>query len=149
MKKLFCIILGLVIISCSDTKKVKQVPSKKDGTYIWHNFVPESGQATFVQGELIRANEKLRDEAHRYGNINFNDSCHLVLIKYLRDKLTDTKLFSATIIAQIHKDLDRLKIENQPYTDNDLFDRIEDRIIDWYYHYGDGIQHTHNPELHC
>lgn len=39
---------------------------------IWHMFVPKSGQADRVQGELLRAVEKLRDEATRNGNINWD-----------------------------------------------------------------------------
>ena len=31
--------------------------------YIWKTFVPSSGQAEYVQGELLRAIAKLQDEA--------------------------------------------------------------------------------------
>lgn len=31
--------------------------------FIWKNFVPKSGQATVLQGELLREIEKLRCEA--------------------------------------------------------------------------------------
>ncbi len=41
------------------------------GRFIWSNYVPKSGQSETVQGELLRAIEKLRDEAHRNGNINW------------------------------------------------------------------------------
>ena len=34
---------------------------------IWQTYVPKSGQAETVQGELLRAVEKLRDEAIRNG----------------------------------------------------------------------------------
>ncbi|MFE4720577.1 hypothetical protein ACFRLW_29995, partial [Streptomyces sp. NPDC056728] len=40
---------------------------------IWRTYVPKRGQADTVQGELIRAVEKLRDEAVRNGNINWDD----------------------------------------------------------------------------
>ena len=63
------------------------------GKFIWQNFVPKSGQAETVQGELLRAIEKLRDEAHRNGNANFNKNCHEILVEYLREKLTDKKIF--------------------------------------------------------
>jgi hypothetical protein len=117
--------------------------------YIWQNYVPKSGQSEFVQGELLRAIEKLRDEAHRNGNINFNDLCHIILIDYLREKLTDVALFTDEIIMQINEDLDQLSIEDEPYTWDDIYDRIGDRIVDWNLHYGDDIKHQKNPELRC
>lgn len=119
------------------------------GKYIWQNFVPKSGQAEFVQGELLRAIEKLRDEAYRNGNGNFNEKCHGILIQYLRAKLSDKKVFEEEIIEKINKDLDRLNIEDQPYTEDAIFDEIDDRIVDWYLYYGGEIRHEKNTELYC
>ncbi len=119
------------------------------GKNIWQDFVPKSGQAEFVQGELLRAIEKLRDEAHRNGNGNFNENCHGILIQYLRTKLSDKQVFEDKTIEQINRDLDRLSIEDQPYTDDDIFDEIDDRIVDWYLYYGAEIRHEKNTELNC
>ncbi len=117
--------------------------------FIWQNYVPKSGQSDFVQGELLRAIEKLRDEAHRNGNINFNEKCHGILIEYLRAKLSDQKVFDKETIAQINQDLDRLSIEEQPYLSDDIFDRICDRIVDWNLYHGDDLIHVKNSELYC
>lgn len=38
---------------------------------IWRNFVPKSGQADSLQGEMLRQIEKLRYEAQNNGNINW------------------------------------------------------------------------------
>ena len=43
------------------------------GRFIWQTYVPKRGQAATVQGELLRANEKLRDESQRNGNINWDE----------------------------------------------------------------------------
>ena len=40
----------------------------KETKYLWNTYVPKKGQALTVQGELVRAVEKLRDEAQRNGN---------------------------------------------------------------------------------
>ncbi len=117
--------------------------------FIWKNYVPKSGQSEFVQGELLRAIEKLRDEAHRNGNINFNEKCHGILIRFLKEKLSDQKLFDSETIEKINEDLDRLSVENQPYTWDDIFDQIGERVVDWYLYYGDKIQHEKNFELYC
>jgi len=119
------------------------------GKYIWQNFVPKSGQAEFVQGELLRAVAKLRDEAHRNGNVNFNQKCHGILIEYLRLRLSDEEIFNPLTISQINKDLNRLSLENQPYIEDDIFDRLDNRVVDWYMCYGDEIKHEYDPELYC
>ena len=117
--------------------------------YIWENYVPQSGQAQFVQGELLRAIEKLRDEAQRNGNGNFNESCHLILVSYLRSKLADQAIFSDEKIQEINKNLDLLSIENQPYLKDDVYNSIANAIVDWYLFYGDGVLHNPNPDLSC
>ena len=43
----------------------------------------------------------------------------------------------------------KIKIENQPYLEDDIFDRINDRIVDWFMFYGDKKLHKNNPELNC
>ncbi|MFD3274338.1 hypothetical protein ACE3MS_30040 [Paenibacillus dendritiformis] len=43
-----------------------------EAKYLWQTYVPKQGQAETVQGELIRAIEKLRGEAQRNGNINWD-----------------------------------------------------------------------------
>lgn len=117
------------------------------GKHIWQNFVPKSGQAEFVQGELLRAIEKLRDEAHRNGNANFSKNHHGILIQYLRTKLSDKQLFDNETIQLINNHLDQLNIKSQPYLEDAVFDEIDDRIVDWYLHYGEGIRHGKNLKL--
>jgi hypothetical protein len=73
--------LTLLFLSC-EIKAQKMTPEEylKIGQFIWESYVPKSGQAETVQGELLRSIEKLADEAQRNGNINFNPDCHGILI---------------------------------------------------------------------
>jgi hypothetical protein len=50
---------------------VKTVLHFEEAKKIWQTYVPKSGQSASVQGELLRAVEKLRDEAIRNGNVNW------------------------------------------------------------------------------
>jgi len=54
----------------------------EEAKFIWKNYVPKSGQADTVQGELLRVIEKLRYEAQDNGNINWDDGfemfCHYI-----------------------------------------------------------------------
>lgn len=116
---------------------------------IWKKLVPKSGQAETVQGELLRAIEKLRDEAQRNGNINFRKNCHGILIQYLRTHLATEIHFPEDVINEINKDLDRLSQGRNPYTNDDLYDRITARIVDWYLLNPEQITHTKNEKLNC
>jgi len=139
-----------LFLSC-ETKPEKMTPEEylKIGQFIWKTYVPKSGQAETVQGELLRAIEKLADEAQRNGNINFNSDCHGLLISYLRKYLIDTTLFDKETIIQINKDLDTISKEDEPYTDEDLYDRLRDRIFDWYLKNKTPIPNIKNPKLYC
>lgn len=119
------------------------------GQFIWKTYVPKSGQAETVQGELLRAIEKLADEAQRNGNINFNADCHGILISYLRKYLTDTTIFEKETIDIINTDLDTISKEDQPYTEDDLYDRLRYRIFDWYLKNRTPIPNIKNSKLYC
>ncbi|MBM9548750.1 hypothetical protein JWG40_17120 [Leptospira sp. 201903074] len=78
----------------------------EDAKLIWKEFVPKNGQANTVQGELLRAVEKLRDESQRNGNGNGNgnwDDGFEILIRYLNDHLIDTKIYSKEILDKTKK----------------------------------------------
>ena len=113
---------------------------------IWHEFVPKSGQAKTVQGELLRAVEKLRDEAIRNGNGNW-DKGFEILLKYLNTKLLDTEIFDKETIEKLKEILNRLKDFNDPYLEDDYYDYLDNRVVDYYKQYGSQA-HTKNEKLH-
>jgi hypothetical protein len=74
-----------------------RVKYPQEARSLWRTSVPHSGQAATIQGELLRAVEKLRDEAQRNGNINW-DGGYETLIAYLRDNLLGSPLFGQTAV---------------------------------------------------
>lgn len=116
---------------------------------IWQNLVPKAGQAATVQGELLRAIEKLRDEAQRNGNANFNENCHSLLIDFLRKELTSKNIFEKEVTDKINEDLNRLSIKNSPYTEDAIYDRITERVVDWYLKNPTQVLHERNDKLYC
>ena len=117
------------------------------GKFIWKNYVPKSGQADTVQGELLRANEKLRDEAQRNGNGNWDEG-HEILAIFILKTLTKSKDLTLKQKEELDKDIDRVLDANSPYLEDDLYDRIERKIFDWYLKNKEPIRHEYNPELH-
>jgi hypothetical protein len=114
---------------------------------LWRTYVPRSGQAASVQGELIRAVEKLRDEAQRNGNVNWDHGFE-ILARFLRDTLVTSGPFAPPILKQIERDVARLLNFETPETDDELYDRLTDRVVEWARAHPDPLPHKHNPDLH-
>ena len=113
---------------------------------IWQNFVPKSGQAATVQGELLRAIEKLRDEAIRNGNINW-DNGFAILLRYLEAHLLDPETFDSTSLEKTRAAIARISKQDDPYLQDDLYDELGDRVVEYFRFHG-SQPHTRNPELH-
>lgn len=60
------------------------------------NYVPKSGQADNLQGELLREAEALRCEAQDNGNINW-DYDHAYFCDFIRSSLNAQSIFQMRI----------------------------------------------------
>jgi hypothetical protein len=116
-------------------------------SWIWRNLVPKSGQSSTVQGELLRAIEKLRWEAQENGNINWDEG-FVILINYLEATLLAEPMFSAADRVQIEADLTRLRNDEQPYVDDDLYDRLTAAVVRLARAKPELIARAQNPSLH-
>ena len=116
------------------------------GRFIWQNYVPKQGQADTVQGELLRAAEKLRDESQRNGNINW-DGGHDMLAMYILQTLQSSADVPDDAKLQLGRDIARIRDYRNPYTEDDLFDRVEKVIFDWYLRNKEPIPKAKNPKL--
>jgi hypothetical protein len=105
---------------------------KKD---IWDQFVPQSGQADTVQGELLRAVEKLGHEAIWNGNCNWDEGFR-ILLSYLRQHLLDPAVFSPEQIQRTNDVLKRLRRGSDPVMEDEVYDYLGNRVVDYYRYYG-------------
>ncbi|MBI3678212.1 MAG: hypothetical protein HY243_16505 [Proteobacteria bacterium] len=102
---------------------------------IWQEHVPKLGQSDTVEGELLRAAEKLRDEAIRNGNGNWDEGFE-ILLSYLEDKLLDPIVFSDGAITDTRKILIRLRDFEDPCLEDEPYDELSDRTVEYLLHYG-------------
>jgi hypothetical protein len=100
-----------------------------------------------VQGELLRAVEKLRDEAQRNGNLHWG-SGHETFIAYLQENLIGSAPFDQTAAQEIEADLDRLAKFEYPESSEAPYDRLTDRVIEWCHAHPEPMPHTRNPHVH-
>jgi hypothetical protein len=113
---------------------------------IWRTFVPKSGQSQTVQGELLRAVEKLRDEAIRNGNGNWDEGFE-TLLTYLEGHLLDAAVYPPAVINRTKAALARLRDYDHPYLEDDLYDELVDRIVEYFKFHG-SKPHAKNPGLY-
>jgi hypothetical protein len=97
---------------------------------IWSQHVPPRGQADTVQGELLRGIEKLRREAQTNGNINWSDQFEN-FATWIETTLSDSGVFDAAAVAEIHADIVRVRNFEYPATDDAPYDRLADRTVEW------------------
>jgi hypothetical protein len=119
---------------------------RSEAKNLWKTAVPPKGQAATVQGELLRAVEKLRDEARRNGNMNW-DHGHEILVYFLRRTLVPSGVFSGLLRTRLERDLERIGDPSKPITDDEIFDRLADCVIEWCLAHPAPVPHTYNPDL--
>lgn len=117
----------------------------KEANLIWKTQVPSQGQSTTVEGELIRAVEKLRYEAQDNGNINWDEGFEL-FCQYISNTLNDSKTFDEATLNQIKLDIKRLRHYKDPYLEDDLYDRLTDCIVEWSHAHSGPVKREIDPE---
>lgn len=119
----------------------------EEAKYIWKTYVPRQGQSETVQGELIRAVEKLRDEAQRNGNCNW-DKGFVKFCDYIQMTLLDSNIFDKASRKEVKSSIKRLRKYKSPYLEDDLYDNLTDRIIEWCKQHEEPIIKPYDPKQH-
>ena len=134
--------------------------------YIWKNYVPERGQATCLQGELLREIEMIRYEAQDNGNVNWDDD-YSYFCDFIARSLSEQPLFSGEEKAEIDAIMQHLKgcgqyavafasgdiSENDmdpnrlAYTADTLYDIINDKIGKLQKEHPEPISYEHSVEV--
>ena len=129
-----------------NSKDTLQLIYSRTAKYLWNRYVPVEGQAETQQGELIRALGKVDNEIRGNGKINWDDQFTL-LANTLRDSLIGSKIFPKEIEREIKSDIAVLTNEQTAYTNDDVYDRLTRRIVEWYWRHKEPVKHVHNPKL--
>ena len=113
--------------------------------WMWQNLVPPAGQAKSVQGELLRAVEKLRWEAQTNGNGNW-DKCFRAFVRYVQKTLCGDSGLSAKAKKCIREDLAVLGHPERPYLDDDFYDHLTEHIVEFCRLHPQIIPKPHDPK---
>ena len=120
-------------------------------SWIWRNLVPDRGQAATVQGELLRAVEKLRWEAQQNGNINWDEG-FLMLLDFLGKHLAGYcpeadlgRLREFLPVAELDDDAGRGGL---PCVEDALYNRLEAAVVAFARAHPQPLPHARNPRLY-
>ena len=131
--------------------------------FIWKNYVPKNGQATTLQGELLREIEKIRCEAQDNGNINW-DNDYTYFCDFISKKLSEQTIFSKSEKEEIVLIMSYLKecgiyaqnyhkgeilenavdIDKLAYVKDNLYDIICDKIGQLHKEHGTALPYEKN-----
>jgi hypothetical protein len=115
--------------------------------FLWQTYVPKSGQAETEQGELIRILEKLDNEIRGNAKANWDDQ-FVLLANSLRDSLISSKIFPGEIENEIKNDINSLtRNEDELFMDDDIYNRLTRRVVEWYWRHKEPVKHNENPKL--
>lgn len=96
--------------------------------FIWANYVPKSGQAQNLQGELLREIEKLRCEAQDNGNINWDED-HSYFCDFISESLLKQSIFSIEEKEEIALIMSYIK-ECGTYAEKYISGKISEESVD-------------------
>lgn len=102
---------------------------------IWNASVPPQGQSRTIEGELLRSVERLRSEAMRNGNMNWENG-YAYFLEVLNSNLRGDPAFDTEARAKIDDHLDQLANYEQPCHDPLVFDYLCDRVAEVFRHHG-------------
>ena len=115
------------------TSSEKPYSWKQEHNKLWDKYVPASGAADTLQGELVRIVGKLVDQAYRNGNCNW-DNDHEVMWRFVAEKLTEDSTFSDEHKKGIRSDVEEIiRDESCPDVSGDgsVYYRVNEKVVDW------------------
>jgi hypothetical protein len=108
----------ILLLAHHDTGDPNYSASSKQFAESWVELVPASAQSDTVQGEIIRAVDRLASEDRRNGSLNW-DSGYIQFIEFLRDRLLDREVFSEHSREQLSRDIDLVELNGTEAQDSE------------------------------
>lgn len=129
--------------------KRKRYDWKKEHARLWAALVPPNGQASSVQGEIIRVSGKLTDQAFRNGNMNWDDD-HIRMWRYIEQVITSDACFSPSETSRIRRNINAIIRDYEcPNLNGDSspYYFIAEKVVDWCMAHPTSMPHSEDPTL--
>src|SRR5271154_6625484 len=119
----------VAVLMYHDTASGSFETSARTFAELWEDLVPEQGQASTIQGEILRAVGRLAGEDRRNGCVNW-DKHYEELVEFLRAWLPSERVFSAVERARIFNDLDAVVANGREGIDYQVIRVVFGRLIE-------------------
>jgi hypothetical protein len=119
----------VAVLMYHDTATGSFEASARTFAELWEDLVPEQGQATSIQGEILRAVGRLAGEDRRNGCVNW-DKYYEHLVEFLRNWLPNERVFNAVQRARMSKDLDAVVANGREGIDYQVIRVVFGRLIE-------------------
>jgi hypothetical protein len=119
----------VAVLQYHDTASGSFEASARTFSELWADLVPAQGQATSVQGEILRAVGRLAGEDRRNGCVNW-DKYYEELVEFLRTCLPSERVFNAAQRARMSKDLDAVLANGREGIDYQVIRVVFGRLIE-------------------
>ncbi len=130
-------------------KQMTDKEYKEIASNIWQKYVPKSGQSSWVEGELIRSIEKLRDEAQRNGNGNVRASCHIKMVEYIRKVIGDSNIYDKKTKHTTEQYLSEISDFERPYIEDEAYNELTKRVVEWHIHHNGPVKREYDDTMDC
>jgi hypothetical protein len=117
------------VLMYHDTASGSFEASARTFAEVWEDLVPEEGQASSIQGEILRAVGRLAGEDRRNGCVNW-DKYYEDFVEFLRTWLPCERVFNAAQRAQLSKDLDAVVANGRKGIDYQVIRVVFGRLIE-------------------
>jgi len=114
-------------------QKPKTYNWKTEQSRLWKEYVPKTGQADTLQGELVRIAGKLTDQAFRNGNMNW-DADHERMWRFVGRHLDDSSTFSKNELDLVRAAIEEIIRDNAtPDLSGDgcCYYVVSEKVVDW------------------
>ena len=114
-------------------RKQKLHDWKREHLRLWDEYVPSSGAAETLQGEIIRICGKLVDQAYRNENCNWDED-HETMWRFVGRQITSDATFNDDTKSEIRGIIEEIiRDEACPDVSGDgsTYYRINEKAVDW------------------
>jgi hypothetical protein len=95
-------------------------------------------------GNICSKARSIRDSTRQNGNGNW-DKCFDMFCDYLEITLCDSEIFNMLQKMKIRSNIKRFRKYNNPYLEDDIYDDLTDRVVEWYFKNQEPIFKSFDP----